>query len=157
MSIIKNIGNLPPEFRKTERNEKQSEIRRPADVSVKAPAQAEKVPTNSTDQVNVSDSAKTLFQRDAEIQKFTAELPNVDTLSSEEKREIEAKIDSGFYSTPEVTSYVAGKLVDESQPMQKSISPVRMQEVIEKIRSNEYDSQGVLDIIADKIIKDLER
>ena len=157
MSIIKNIGNLPPEFRRTDRNEKQSQIQRQGDTKARAPAaaSAEKVPANTTDQVHLSDTAKTLLQRDAEVNRFTAQLPNVETLSSDERRDIDFKIEAGFYNTPEVTETVAGKIAEDVDSAKKSLTPARMQDVIEKIRANEYDSASVLDTIADKIIRDL--
>ena len=156
MSIIKNIGNLPPEFRRTERNDKQSEIRRSGESSAPAPVKNEQVPKHTTDQVNVSESARTLLQRDHEIERFSANMSAVETLSDDERKDIEAKIDSGFYSSPEVTSFVAGKIAAETELPQKSLSPTRMQEVIENIRSNQYSSEGVLDVVANKILKDLE-
>mgnify|MGYP006883067068 CR=1 FL=1 len=157
MSIIKNIGNLPPDFRRTERSDKQSEIRRSGETGVKVPAPADKAQPKATDQVNLSDSAKILLQRESEVRKYSAELPNVETISIEDRKDIEVKIDSGFYSSPEVTGVVAGKIAAEQQIPKQGLTPTRMQQVIEKIRSNEYDSEDVLNVVADQIIKDLRK
>ncbi|MEA3287482.1 MAG: hypothetical protein U9Q77_08940 [Candidatus Marinimicrobia bacterium] len=156
MSPIKNIGNLPPEFRRSERNEKQSQVKKSSDLGARAPtAKTDQSQKISQDQVNVSDSARTLLQRDAEIQRFTGEMSTVETLSAEEQQVIEAKIESDFYSSPEVISTVAGKIADETTSAKLSLSPTRMQEVLENIRENQYASDAVIDVVADKIIKDL--
>ncbi len=160
MSPIKNIGNLPPEFRRAERNEKQSQLKKSDDSTARGPTKADQAQKTPQDFVNVSDSARTMLQRDAEVQQFKAEMPFIETLSSEEREDIEAKIDSGFYSSPEAISAVAGKIdtefsVNQSDMHKQKITPTRMQEVIEKIRTSQYDSAKVLDTISDRIIKDL--
>ncbi len=155
MSIIKNIGNLPPEFRRTERNDKQAQIKGSGDASTRAAAQSDKVTPNKTDQVNLSDSAKILLQRETEVNRFSSEMHKVETLAPEERAEIEEKIESGFYSSPEVTSTVAGKIANETQPAKPGLTPTRIQEVMERIQSNDYDSEKVINIVADQILKDL--
>jgi len=160
MVPIKDIGNLPPEFRKAERNEKQEQLKRTDGKGVRSQNVANQQPNISSDQVNVSDSARILFQREAEIQRFTAEIPEIETLSSEERQEIEGKIEAGYYTSTEVTASVAGKItqdrpVDVLDPKDSNITPTRMQQVLENIRNNEYDSQGIVDIIADRILNDL--
>ncbi|MCF6239057.1 MAG: hypothetical protein L3J79_09680 [Candidatus Marinimicrobia bacterium] len=156
MPPIKNIGNLPTEFQRAERNEKQKQVKRSNDLGARAPTATEpktrKVPQ---DQVNVSDSARSLLQRDAEILRYSAEIPTTETLSPEERQEIETKIEADFYSSPQVVSSVAGKIAAESLGHSSGLSPTRMQEVLSNIRNNQYDSPGVIDVIADKIIKDL--
>ncbi len=77
-----------------------------------------------------------------------------------ERQEIETKIESGFYTSNEVTESVAGQVAAASQETKidlskTEITPTRMQQVLEKIRDNQYDSAGVVDIIADRILKDL--
>ncbi len=160
MVPIKNIGNLPPEFRRTERNEKQTQVKRSADVGARGPTKVDKAQDKSQDQFKLSDSARTMLQRDAEVRRFTAEMPQIETLGPDERQEIEAKIDGGFYSSPEVVSTVAGKVSETSsvgKPDQThaKLTPTRMQEVLEKIQTSQYDSMDVLDVIADRIIKDL--
>jgi len=155
MSSIRNIGNLPPEFNRTERNEKQSQIKRNGDSTVATPVQSGKNPSKTIDQVNLSDSAKTMLQRDAEVTRFVGEMPQVETISPEDRKEIEEKIDSNFYSSPEVISAVASKVADETVRPTRTITPTRMQQVIESIRSNEYDSDKVIDVIANQMLKDI--
>ena len=160
MVPIKTIGNLPPEFRRTERNEKQDLLKRSSEQGARAPTGATSAQTIASDKVNVSDSARIMLQRDAEVQRFAEEIQSVDTLSSEERQEIEAKVKSGFYTTNEVTSSIAGKLFeasakDDIDSTKTDITPTRMQQVLEKIRTNQYDSESVVDVIASKILKDL--
>ena len=160
MVPIRNIGNLPTEFRRTERNQKQNQIDSAAEGNLKAQKLGDKAVAGPKDQVNLSESARTLLQRDAEIQRYTAEMPFIETLSADEKRVIEARIASGFYTSPEMDQQVAGKIAEESKPADtsvasKGLSPTRFQEVIENIRTNQYDSQDVLGVIADRILKDL--
>lgn len=161
MTPIKNIGNLPPEFRRTERNEKQSSAKRSDDVKAQDPQQVDNKQQAPHDQVNVSDSARTMLQRDAEVERYRAELPSVETISPEEKQDIEAKIESGYYSSPEVISEIAGKIAQESvkasevESTKRSLTPTRMQEVMENIRKNLYESNDVIDVIASKVLKDL--
>ncbi len=160
MVPIRDIGNLPPEFRKTERNEKQDQLKRTGGQGVRAPDSSSQAQGVSSDQVNVSDSAKLLFQREAEILRFTGEVADAQTLSSEDRQDIEARIETGFYTSNEVTASVAGKISEDDtsdamDPKNSNITPTRMQQVLENIRMNEYDSQGVVDIIADRILKDL--
>ncbi len=155
MSSIRNIGNLPPEFRRTERNEKQSQIKHSGDSRVTNPAQSEHNKSKTLDQVNLSDSAKTMLQRDAEVKRFVGEMPQVETLSADDRKDIEEKIESDFYSSPEVISAIATRVADETVLPNKNISPTRIQQVLENIRSNQYESDKVIDVIANQIVKDI--
>jgi molecular chaperone GrpE (heat shock protein) len=161
MVPIKNIGNLPPEFRRTERNQKQAQLDKAAEYEKNNQAVSDPRSSTTQDQVNLSESARTLLQRDAEIQRYAAEVPNVETLSADERQEIEAKISSGFYTSPEVSADIAGKIAQDSKAGTEEVSPdskldpTRFQEVIENIRQNQYDSNEVLDIISERILKDL--
>jgi len=163
MSPIKQIGNLPPEFRRTERNEKQTDLKRSADSDARAPTKADQGSQTIRDQVNVSESARTLLQRDQEIQQYANKIPNVETLSTEARDDIKARLDSGFYSSSEVTAQVAARIFETeavgSTPQTDSttadLTPTRMQEVLENIRTKQYDNEAILGTIADKLLKDL--
>ena len=160
MVPIKNIGNLPPEFRRTERNQKQSQLEKSAANSKQAQTIADSKQVSPQDQVKLSDSARTLLQRDAEIQRYTADVPSTETLSASDKQEIETNIKNGFYASPEVAKDIAGKLSDTEkthvgEKETYSLSPTRFQEVIEKIREGQYESSEVLDVISERILKDL--
>lgn len=155
MVPIKNIGNLPPEFRRLERGDKNAPVRRSEDVKSQKPT-TEAKQVNTTDQVKLSDSARTMLQREAEVKSLLADMPNVETISDDERKDIEAKIEGGFYNSPEVVEAVAGKVAQEAAETPiKKLTPTRMQEVIEKIRDSQYESDSVLNVVADKILKEL--
>ncbi len=155
MSIIKNIGNLPPEFTRTERNKNSAKVQRPENMQSNTAAQPDNKQSKMADKVNLSDTGKNLLQRESEIRYYSEEVQKVETLNAEDRQDIESKIESGFYSSPEVTSFVAGRISTEVEPPQKSLTPARMQGVIENIRSNQYDSKDVLDVVAKKILQDI--
>lgn len=155
MSIIKNIGNLPPEFTRTERNKNSAKVQRTDNLQANTATQAENKQSKMADKVNLSESGKSLLQRESEIRYYSGEIEKVETLNAEDRQDIESKIDSGFYSSPEVTSFIAGKIATEAVAPQKSLNPARMQGVIENIRSNQYDSKDVLDVVAKKILQDI--
>jgi len=159
MGPIKNITNLPPEFRRTERNEGEKRVHE------KKPGGSGKIQPDTSrvvepqDSVKLSDTAKTLLNKQEEVGRYLTEIRSAETLSREEAREIEAKIGDGFYDSPEVIAQVAASLAripTMDVANLRGLTPERLQEIMEKIRNGEYDSDEVLDTIVDRIQKDLQ-
>ncbi len=158
MVPIKDVGNLASEFLPTKRSDKQ--VKSSTDVSTQDLAQTSETKKSALDRVKVSDSARTMLQRDAEVQHFSEKMESVETLSPQDRLEIESKIESGFYASPDVISAVAGSIAEEAGETEKvapkeELTPERLQEVIENIRTNKYDSNAILEDIAEKILKDI--
>jgi len=159
MPPIKQIGSLPPEFRRTERNENQSGLKKTAAENTQTSA-ADQNPSGIRDQVNLSESARILLQREMDIQQYAEQMPDISTLSAQDQEEIEAGIEDGFYSSPEVLGDVATKVAEAETPLTEAeseaqLTPSRLHEVLRNIQSQQYDRDDVLESIADKIIKEL--
>ncbi len=158
MVPIKNVGNLASELLQTKPSDKQ--VKSSANANTQDLSQTSETQKSALDRVKVSDSARTMLQRDAEVQHLSEQMESVETLSPQDRLEIESKIESGFYSSPDVISAVAGRIAEEAGENDKDsskeeLTAERLQEVIENIRSNKYDSNEILEDVAEKILKDL--
>lgn len=154
MGPIRDISNLPPEFRRAERNEAQKRVEDSRkEATEKLPQDAAKAV--GQDKVSLSDTARTMLERGDEVKHYAKDLDKIDPISAEEIKAIEDKIGAGFYSSPEVLETIAAAISKTPGITASTITPERLQEIVGNIRDGKYDDDDVIGTIADRIINDL--
>lgn len=158
MGNIDNISNALGDLNRSQKNTTQKKVNHQKD-GVES-TQVKKSTAKKPDQVQVSSAGKSLLQNSKAVEEYIKEIKNVETLSSEEAQYIESKIESDFYSNPAVVLKVAHSISQElsaqnAKAPQSGLNAERLQEIVKNIRNGQYDSDDVVSVIADRIIKDL--
>ncbi len=160
MSPIKNISNLPQDFRRTERSDAQKRVQDKKADEKQQTLRSEQDPQAAKDSVRLSDAAQALLKKQNEVHKYVSEIGKIDPLDQSQVHEIEEKVGSGFYASPEVLEQVAAALskvptIADSGVAADKLTPEHLNEIMGRIRDGEYDGDAVVNTIIERIIQDL--
>ena len=163
MAGINNITGNTDGFKRIEREKnlkrtKSARETRPGKIST-APTENAKV--IKKDIVNISSSGKSLFGQQSEVNHYLKEIDNIKTLSKEELLKIHQRIESDFYSKPEVLAKIVEDIVSQgpADTQKATVSedgPRQLSEIRSKIANGDYDSEEVLDVIVEKLLNPTE-
>jgi len=163
LAAINNITENTDGFKRIERDKnlrraKSSRETRPGSVS-NAPAENAKV--IKKDIVNISSSGKSLFERKSAVKHYLKEIDDIKTLSKEDLLRIHQRIESNFYSKPEVLTKIVEDIVsqgpaDSQKATVSEEGPRQLSEIRSKIVNGDYNSDEVLDVIVEKLLNPTE-
>lgn len=164
MNPINNIPGLPQELK---RFEKEDELRR---VDTKKESGKGKISdsksSNGVDKVKISTAGKKLLQQKMEISRYLNEIKNLETKSQKEIQNVQQKIANDYYSKTEVINKIAESIIKlptfqnivkkntkkDSGNVLSKLDDDRLAEIQEKIKKGKYNTQEVIDVIAEQIL-----
>ncbi len=164
MNAINDItAGLSPEFKKIQKKDDLKRVSSAKDL--KAEASEKAVDKKQGDDVKISKTGKDLLQRDKEISGYVDELKQLSLLDQKTSGVIREKIAEGVYSKPEINDKIVDALL--SLPMFREPGPDKVQEdagntglddqrladIRKKIQGGGYDSEDVLEVVVDKLLK----
>lgn len=163
LAAINNITGNTGGFKRIEREKslkrtKSSRETRPAKVST---AQTENTKVIKKDIVNISSSGKSLYRQKGKVSYYLNEIENIKTLSKEDLLKIHQRIESDFYSKPEVLTKIVEDIVSQgpADTQKTAVSeeePRQLSEIRSKIVNGDYDSDEVLDVVIEKLLNSTE-
>ena len=114
------------------------------------------------DRVDISQKATSRASLREEIKRYAQEVKQLSSRDAQEFSKIQNRVGSNFYSKPEVLNKVAESLLvsfknthvsNEKLEEKKSLNDKRLERIRDQIESGEYNSNKILDVITDEILK----
>lgn len=161
MASIKDISGLPRDYKQVEQEEKlkrsQSSKTDKGDKATKGTSAF-----SGKDKVEISSAGQALSATKTGVNKYVDELRHMQTSSQEKIDEIHGKIESNFYSRPEVLEKIVESLVvlesfqsvaTEGTKPEKGLTDEQLQHIRVKIQNGDYNSSNVLETIVSELMK----
>lgn len=158
MASIKDISGLPQEYKRVKKQNEQKKAHSTNSDNLKPKASV--FPGKDTAQI--SNQAQALSESKSELDKYVAEIQKFQTLSSDRIQNISEKINSDFYSRSAVLEKIIesflfssdiNSISKDGQTKGKALTDEQLQHLREKIQNGNYDSNNVLNTIANKLLK----
>jgi len=164
MTPLKDISGLNRTIQGMEGEEKARRVRSKKDTQT---AESKNVKESQSsfirqDKVELTSKGQEQISQKESIARYVREIKQLPTQNSQEIANIKEKVDSGFYSKPEVldkisdsllSGYKSAKNISERSESRKPVSNEKLNRIREKIGTGNYDSEKILDIITDEMIK----
>ena len=119
-------------------------------------------PFDRKDRVEISSKGQDSISQKESIARYVREIKQLPISDTQDLGKIQQRIESGFYSKPEVlnniaesliTSFKSTSAVKDNTAGKKSSSDKRLDRIREKIQSGDYSSDKVLNTIMDELLK----
>jgi len=119
-------------------------------------------PFDRKDRVEISSKGQDSISQKESIARYVREIKQLPVSDTQDIGKIQQRIESGFYSKPEVlnniaesliTSFKSTSAVKDNTAGKKSSSDKRLDRIREKIQSGDYSSDKVLNTIMDELLK----
>lgn len=159
MTIIDNISGNTEEFQRIDRDKDLKRTKSSKDLK---PGKVSSVSTRNTreikkDIVDISPLGKSLLQQKSAVSHYQQEIESIKTLSQDDLFKIHQKIESNFYTKPEVLTQIVENIVSQgpADTQKTSVSEgksSRLSDIRYKIANGEYNSEEVLDVIVEKLL-----
>ena len=158
MTPIKDITGLPQEFKRLEREKNLKKVK-DFKESKASEVGKEKTGKIAKDKVMISKMGKSLLKRKEEISQYLKHFNNIKTLDEKTLSDIKQKIQSDYYSKPQVQSKIAETISNlpsfRNTSSKTSSKSEKIKEIQKKIKDGKYNSEVVLDVIAQHILDSL--
>ena len=158
MTQINDVTGISQDFKKVERDKNLKQVRDSKESRTsKVSNQDTKTDKIIKDIVDISSSGKSLLNKKSEISHYLKELENIKTLKKEDLIRVHQRIKSNFYSRPEVLAKIVGDIVSQGPADTKETYKSKEKldqpsEIRSRIKNGFYDSEEVLDVIAEKLL-----
>lgn len=161
------INNIPGLIQELKKFEKEDELRR---IDIKKESGKEKISDTKTssgvDNVKISTAGKKLLRQKMEISRYLDEIKNLETKSQKEIQNVQQKIADDYYSKTEVLNKIAESIIKlptfqnivkknttkDSGNVLSKLDEDRLAEIQERIKKGKYNTQEVIDVIAERIL-----
>ena len=119
-------------------------------------------PFDRKDRVEISSKGKDPISQKENIARYVREIKQLPVSNTQDLVKIQQRIESGFYSKPEVLNNIAESLianlkstsaVKDNTAGKKSSSDKKLDRIREKIQNGDYSSDKVLNAITDELLK----
>lgn len=164
MTPLKDISGLNRTIQGMEGEEKTRRVKSKKDTQI---AESKKLKESQSsfdrqDKVEITSKGKEQISQKENIARYVREIKQLPSQNSQEIAIIKEKVDSEFYSKPEVLDKIADSLlsgykpttnINERSETRKPVSDEKLNRIREKIGTGDYDSEKILDIITDQMIK----
>ena len=164
MTPLKDISGLNRPLQGIEGEEKARRVR-----SAKALQTTESKNVKETqalfdrkDKVEITSKGKDQISQKENIARYVREIKQLPSQNSQDFSKIQQRIESDFYSKPEVLNKVAESILGSFKPAsigkekvagKKSLSDQKLNRIRENIQSGEYESDKILNAITDELLK----
>ena len=117
---------------------------------------------NRKDRVEISSKGQDPVSQKENVARYVREIKQLPVSDTQDFVKIQQRIESGFYSKPEVLNSIAESLVSSFKPTsavknntagKKSSSDEKLDRIREKIKNGEYESDTILNAITDELLK----
>ena len=119
-------------------------------------------PFDRKDRVEISSKRQDSISQKENIARYVREIKQLPVSATQDLGKIQQRIESGFYSKPEVLNNIADSLITSFKPIsavkdntagKKSSSDKKLDRIREKIQNGDYSSDKVLNTIIDELLK----
>ena len=119
-------------------------------------------PFDRKDRVEISSKGQDPISQKENIARYVREIKQLPVSNTQDLVKIQQRIESGFYSKPEVLNKVAESILGSFKPAsigkekvagKKSLSDQKLNRIRENIQSGEYKSDKILNAITDELLK----
>ncbi|HMA62441.1 MAG TPA: hypothetical protein VKP78_07300 [bacterium] len=170
MSIIRDIPDAFKKFKRTDQEKKVDRQRKTSSEKVKNSSQktesASGSKTSQTDRVEISSSGKSIMESASRIEDYQESLDQIDNLNKEQLLEVHQRVEDNYYDDPEVINEIVENMTSslpeapvdnvesgvEGQERVGEISAERLDEIKKNIEEEKYDSEEVLEEIAERML-----
>ncbi|MFC1746875.1 flagellar biosynthesis anti-sigma factor FlgM [Candidatus Neomarinimicrobiota bacterium] len=161
MVPIKNIGNSLPQ--QTERLKERDRIQPARPENTRSGSNVSKPDeVTAKDSVSISSEAKQLAEKQSEVSQFQNLLQGLGPADSNRIEDIRTRVNAGEFDSPEVLAGVSEAIsrlpqfseVDRSSGSQ-NLNEATISAFAERIRSGQYQTDGVLQQVASGILSDI--
>jgi len=164
MTPLKDISGLNRTIQAMEGEEKARRVRSKKDTQTAESKNVRKSQSSfdRQDKVEITSKGQDQISQKESIDRYVREIKQLPTQNSQEIASLRKKVDSGFYSKPEVLDKIADSLlsgykpatnINERSESRKPASNEKLNRIRESIGTGEYDTEKILDIITDEMIK----
>ncbi len=117
---------------------------------------------NRKDRVEISSKGQDSVSQKENVARYVREIKQLPVSDSQDFVKIQQRIESGFYSKPEVLNNIAESLlssfkstsaVKNNTAGKKSLSDEKLDRIREKIQKGDYESDTILNAITDELLK----
>ena len=138
---------------RTERSRQDQELKKGENLSK---------PFDRKDRVEISSKRQDSISQKENIARYVREIKQLPVSDTQDLVKIQQRIESGFYSKPEVLNNIADSLITSFKPIsavkdntagKKSSSDKKLDRIREKIQNGDYSSDKVLNTIIDELLK----
>ena len=119
-------------------------------------------PFDRKDRVEISSKGQDSISQKESIARYVREIKQLPVSDTQDIGKIQQRIESGFYSKPEVlnniaesliTSFKSTSAIKDNTAGKKSSSDKKLDRIREKIQEGDYSSDKVLNTIMDELLK----
>ena len=165
MTPLKDISGLNRTIQGMEGEEKARRVRSKKDTQTEGSKNVRKSQSSfdRQDKVEITSKGQDQISQKESIARYVREIKQLPTQNSQEIASIRKKVDSEFYSKPEVLDKIADSLlsgykpaatnINERSESRKPASNEKLNRIRESIGTGEYNTEKILDIITDEMIK----
>jgi len=164
MTPLKDISGLNRTIQGMEGEEKARRVRSKKDTQTEGSKNVRKSQSSfdRQDKVEITSKGQDQISQKESIARYVREIKQLPTQNSQEITSIRKKVDSEFYSKPEVLDKIADSLlsgykpatnINERSESRKPASNEKLNRIRESIETGEYNTEKILDIITDEMIK----
>tara|TARA_B100001123_G_C15345850_1_gene1037092 strand:+ start:3197 stop:3697 length:501 start_codon:yes stop_codon:yes gene_type:complete len=164
MTPLKDISGLNRTIQGLEGEEKARRVKSKKDAQTAGPKNVKETQSSfdRKDKVEITSKGQEQISQKENIARYVSEIKQLPSQNSQEIANIKERVESEFYSKPEVLDKIADSLlsgykpatnINERSETRKPASNEKLNRIREKIGTGEYDSEKILDIIADEMIK----
>ena len=164
MTPLKDISGLNRTIQGMEGEEKARRVRSKKDTQTEGSKNIRKSQSSfdRQDKVEITSKGQDQISQKESIARYVREIKQLPTQNSQEITSIRKKVDSEFYSKPEVLDKIADSLlsgykpatnINERSESRKPASNEKLNRIRESIETGEYNTEKILDIITDEMIK----
>ena len=138
---------------RTERSRQDQELKKGENLSK---------PFDRKDRVEISSKRQDSISQKENIARYVREIKQLPVSDTQDLGKIQQRIESGFYSKPEVLNNIADSLITSFKSIsavkdntagKKSSSDKKLDRIREKIQNGDYSSDKVLNNIIDELLK----
>ncbi len=161
MTSIKDVSGLSKDYKRVEQEEKLKRVQ--AAKTEKGDGAKKGVSVFSgKDKVEISPQGQTLAASKTKVNKYADELRSLRTSNQEKIEEIHSKIESKFYSHPEVLEKIVESLMTsipfqsvstEGLKPETELTDEQLQHIREKIKNGDYNASNVIEAVIGELMK----
>jgi len=166
MTPLKELSGLNRNLQNIEGEEKIRRVKSSKKENVNNPKKIEDSSHTFSrkDSVQISSNKANQISEKETIARYVREVKQLPHQNTPDFSKIQQRIESGFYDKPQVVNDVAqavlstintSSLSRENQPTRKPLSDEKLNLIKEKVQNGDYNSQVVLDVVANKILNSI--
>ena len=164
MTPLKDISGLNRPLQGIEGEEKARRVRSAKALQTTESKNVKEIQAlfDRKDKVEITSKGKDQISQKENIARYVREIKLLPSQNSQDFSKIQQRIESDFYSKPEVLNKVAESILGSFKPAsigkekvagKKSLSDHKLNRIRENIQSGEYKSDKILNAITDELLK----